>query len=336
MSTTSPPNFSQSITRVTPTAVEPGHPQLAPQVAEAPKATTEDTLPSSLACTASWAKQILAQMELPNAGFCSVFIIAFVIVETRLAQEVQYQTLFILFSPIALLFSSVYVCLQLLALLEKETASEALKHYFVRFWQPMDFIIVCVLWAKFHDSFSISQEQPDPRGFESITNDNKAAEWYFLLALRAFNLVFLLRALGPFLRTQFEETWQANAPEWLVTTVQEVAEFFSWLYSDAAVDSDATVDVAADATTAAQDIEAGQTRGQIELHEPSITLSMARVQPRRASPPARRASPPAQGAPGSGTGSGSGAAVPRHCPGDMQVVELVVERWKERRICMEE
>lgn len=322
MSITSPTDFGESNTRVTP--AEPGHPQL---VAEAPKATTEDTVPYSRACTASCAKQILAQMELPNAGFCSVFIIAFVIVETRLAREVQYQTLFILFSPIALLFSSVYVCLQLLALLEKETASDALKHYFVRFWQPMDFIIVCVLWAKFHDSFSISQEQPDPQGYESITNDNKAAEWYFLLALRAFNLVFLLRALGPFLHAQFEEAWQASAPEWLVTTVQEVAEFFSWLYSDATVNSDATVDVATDATTAQADIEAPPTLRQMELHEPSITLSMACVQPRRVSPPAKSAH---------GTGSGSGAARPRVRPGDMQVVELSVECWKERHICLEQ
>lgn len=167
------------------------------------------------------ARYIADRMEMPNAFFCSVFLLAFIFVETRIAKETQYQTLFIIFSPIALMWSTVYVTLQLLVLLEESSMLKAAKEYFVRFWNPLDLIIVIVLWAKFHDSFSISQAEPDPRGFESITNDNKATEWYFLLSLRAFHLVGLFRTLAA-QSERLTQLWLEVSPEWLSTLLVEL------------------------------------------------------------------------------------------------------------------
>jgi len=169
----------------------------------------------------STARYIADRMEMPNAFFCSVFLLAFILVETQLARETQYQTLFIIFSPIALMWSTAYVLLQLLVLFEEESLIPALKGYLIRFWNPCDLIIVIVLWAKFHDSFSIAQSEPDPRGFESITNDNKATEWYFLLALRAFHLVGLFRTLAA-QSEQLTQLWHDVAPADLVNLLNEL------------------------------------------------------------------------------------------------------------------
>merc|ERR1712093_736283 len=183
----------------------------------------------------STARYIADRMEMPNAFFCSVFLLAFILVETQLARESQYQTLFIIFSPIALMWSTAYVLLQLLVLFEEESLIPALKGYLIRFWNPCDLIIVIVLWAKFHDSFSIAQSEPDPRGFESITNDNKATEWYFLLALRAFHLIGLFRTIA----AQSEclnELYREAAPEWFNELLVE-------LYGEETTTTDTTNDV---------------------------------------------------------------------------------------------
>lgn len=148
----------------------------------------------------------------PNMFFIMFFAFAFILVELNIARERQFRTVFLVMSPPAIVLATFQVLLNLLCLLDRPTLLDVLRRYIFEFWNLIDLVVVVALWIRMIDAFDLPRSNArDGDGFDNINNDGNAAEWYYLIGLRCFHLIGMLRGLAPELYEQASNAFNAAA-----------------------------------------------------------------------------------------------------------------------------